>query len=368
MRQWVSCLAFGLVLGLGGAILAMSPAGFAIEERLGLSWLFQIRGPIEPPPQVAVIAIDTASAHTLDLPSHPRDWPRSLHGRLLDALGKRGATTVVFDLHFQRPQPPEEDQAFASALTKYRHGILFEAIEQQHWAGRPSDAFEAVRLHLLRQPLPMLADAAAGVAPFPLPKSSSDVIHFWAFFPELGNRPTLPVVALQTFALAVDPFGRALFERVADQFVAMTPMERADPLAYSKANEITAAIRDAFADPNRRQALWEEALRSAASASIPASTGASADAATIETLRRALIALYSGPNRYYLNFYGPPGTIRHIPYASLLSAPTAAGGTVESGDIGDLSNTVVFVAFPSSASRARRTGFPPSSPTITASI
>ena len=33
-------------------------------------------------------------------------------------------------------------------------------------------------------------------------------------------------------------------------------------------------------------------------------------------LLAALAALYAGPDHYYINFYGPPGTIRTIPYQS----------------------------------------------------
>ena len=41
-------------------------------------------------------------------------------------------------------------------------------------------------------------------------------------------------------------------------------------------------------------------------------------------LLAALAALYAGPDDYYINFYGPPGTIRTIPYECLLRARTAA--------------------------------------------
>ena len=37
----------------------------------------------------------------------------------------------------------------------------------------------------------------------------------------------------------------------------------------------------------------------------------------------ALAALYAGPDCYYINFYGPPGTIRTIPYESFVEAGMA---------------------------------------------
>ena len=57
---------------------------------------------------------------------------------------------------------------------------------------------------------------------------------------------------------------------------------------------------------------------------------------TTSQLLVALAALYAGPDSYYINFYGPPGTIRYIPYESLLKA----NGTV--GD-DDLTNAMIFV-------------------------
>jgi adenylate cyclase len=57
---------------------------------------------------------------------------------------------------------------------------------------------------------------------------------------------------------------------------------------------------------------------------------------TARQLVTALAALYAGPDDYFINFYGPPGTIRYIPYESLLRGDGNAAGK-------DLSNTMVFV-------------------------
>lgn len=78
-------------------------------------------------------------------------------------------------------------------------------------------------------------------------------------------------------------------------------------------------------------------MRSSSSGSDKRSTGRMvARPDTTSQLLVALAALYAGPDSYYINFYGPPGTIRYIPYKSLLKA----NGTV--GD-DDLTNAMIFV-------------------------
>ena len=49
-------------------------------------------------------------------------------------------------------------------------------------------------------PFPGLAEAAAGLATFPLPKEGASVHQFWVFKESTDNAPTLPAVALQLHA------------------------------------------------------------------------------------------------------------------------------------------------------------------------
>jgi adenylate cyclase len=67
-------------------------------------------------------------------------------------------------------------------------------------------------------------------------------------------------------------------------------------------------------------------------------------------LLRALVALYAGPRDRYLNFYGPPGTIRTVPYSKLVE-PAPPQGFVAVGlknavdGVPDLRDRVVFVGY-----------------------
>ena len=40
----------------------------------------------------------------LNLPIRTRDWPRSIHARLIQRLVEQGATAIAFDVDFARPQ------------------------------------------------------------------------------------------------------------------------------------------------------------------------------------------------------------------------------------------------------------------------
>ena len=77
MRRWMKGLIVGVVVGGLGALFGVTNLGAEFEKHVGLTWMFKIRGPIEAPPNVAVIAINEHTAAKLDLPPLPRDWPRS---------------------------------------------------------------------------------------------------------------------------------------------------------------------------------------------------------------------------------------------------------------------------------------------------
>ena len=109
----------------------------------------------------------------------------------------------MFDLAFDQPREPSEDAALAKAIAEAGHVVLFEMLTSDR---QPiTDAAGVVRGVLareqLRPPLPAFAEAAAGLAPFPLPKVPNRVSQFWLFRPGAEGGPTLPVVALQLYAL-----------------------------------------------------------------------------------------------------------------------------------------------------------------------
>src|SRR6185312_8183624 len=58
-------------------------------------------------------------------------------------------------------------------------------------------------------------------------------------------------------------------------------------------------------------------------------------------LLEALAALYGGPDDYYINFYGPPGTIRTVPYEAIAGDHDKG----RSDKTRDLENHMVFVGY-----------------------
>jgi adenylate cyclase len=84
-------------------------------------------------------------------------------------------------------------------------------------------------------------------------------------------------------------------------------------------------------DPQLREKIWRIADQSEA---VPEDGAA-------RPLIRALAALYDGPSNRYLNLYGPPGTIRTIPYHELV------GNDGQDADqpVPDLNGKVLFVGY-----------------------
>ena len=66
IRRWLKGLLAGLFVALVGVGLAISPRGTGLEQRVGLSWLFDRRGPVEPPAEVAVVAMDSRTGTDID--------------------------------------------------------------------------------------------------------------------------------------------------------------------------------------------------------------------------------------------------------------------------------------------------------------
>lgn len=346
MRRWAWVALFGTILGLGGAVVALTPAGLRLEQTVGLTALYRLRGPVAPPPQVAIVSIDEASAVHLGLPLMPRDWPRSVHGRLIDRLVAKGAVVIAFDLAFERAQPLAEDLAFARAIADSRRVILFEAIERRNLAPHGVEPATAVWLELLRRPLPVFANAAAGLAPFPLPKVPGPVQQFLAFLPQSGERPTLPVVTLQAYAARLDPVWDAAFATLAERFVGNTSPRTVAPAALGDDATMAMSFRHAFAaGGNLARRLHADVTM----APLPPTRGPGGPAPS--ELRAAMLALYQGPSHLHLNFYGPPGTIRHIPYHALLADPQGVDPA------GSLSGVAVFVGYSELAKPSKLDGF-----------
>ncbi|MEI9476800.1 MAG: CHASE2 domain-containing protein, partial [Deltaproteobacteria bacterium] len=85
-----------------------------------------IRGSTSPPTEIVIVGIDEESFSMMKL---PWPWPRSIHGKLIRALGKAGVRGIVMDIIFSNPSAPKEDKAMAEAITEHRNVVLAADIE-----------------------------------------------------------------------------------------------------------------------------------------------------------------------------------------------------------------------------------------------
>ena len=251
----------------------------------------------------------------------------------LDALVKRNVDVVAFDLAFTRRQAEAEDEAFAAAIARAGRVLLLETIERQRKAVDVGggDAAGDFFVETIWQPLPVLAEAAQGVA-----AERAGTAQSLLGFPRRIGGSGQPagacpagagVAPRRRLALVLRPIGR--------RTPGVTDAATAGPAGpFPVAQRIDEGARLLRQQVNAARGLGDLLSSVSANGAVPQELGS-----TERLLRRALLALYAGPDAYYLNFYGPPGTIRHIPYAQLLKPYAALADDL------DLAGTVVFVGY-----------------------
>ncbi|MGB5260338.1 MAG: adenylate/guanylate cyclase domain-containing protein, partial [Gammaproteobacteria bacterium] len=333
MSHRVKGLLLGVCVGLFGAILGLTPPGINFEKHVGLDWLFNVRGAIEPPPEVAVIAINERDIAGLGLPKLPRDWPRFIHGLLIEQLVARGASVIVFDMDFQRAKSAEHDAEFARAVADAERVVLFERLDgkRQPIYDMNNQQTGTIWVEELVPPIPMLAEAAKALAPFPVPKVQVNVYQYWPFKPSAANAATLPATALQVHALPVQQRWMEVLERAGATGIQDLPRTASGVGRAAAVNQLMMTLRSAFTNDPALGARIRKLL--AGNGVQPALT------ADERRLITALTGLYAGSDNRYLNFYGPPGSIPNIPYNAVMGS---AASRVSPAAL-DLAGKVVFV-------------------------
>jgi adenylate cyclase len=301
----------GLMTGIVGLVAGLAPFGLFLEENVGLDLLFHLRGPREVPPEVLIVTVDKASSDLLDLPNDLRKWPRSLHARLTDVLSKNGAAVIVFDIFFEEPRPPPEDDRFAESIRNARNTILCERLQTEKTSLKDAGGgvVADIGISKLVLPVPSLARSAVGLAPFPLPKVPVKVSKSWTFKTGAGDTPTLPVVALQFFAMPVyDEFLRML-ENANPPCVGKIPRDKTAAVAPGGVEKVIHAVRGVFENGS---GCAEKMLAGLEGARNLPEDGKG------RRMLLSLIRMYQSGNYQYLNFYGPPRTIPTIRYDQAL--------------------------------------------------
>jgi len=305
MAKWFKQLLLGSFIGLFGVLVYLLPFGLELEEKFGLNLLFHLRGAITAPADVIVVAIDQPSATQLDLPITPRLWPRDLHASLIEKLTEAGARVIIFDLIFDTPSViPENDKKLAHAIEAAGNIVLIERLVYRDTGLFLDDEQKQNRLFEEGPAplLPIIADATEARAPFPLPKAER-VNDYWTFKASAGDIPTAPVIALQIFTLPIyDDFVR-LLHTVDPKITAQLPPHSKD----IDIEDLILTLRHIFTNrPQITQKIQAELNRD------------SNMSLTEKKMVISLLNLYSGHEKNYLNFYGPPRSITTVPYYQVL--------------------------------------------------
>ena len=324
-------LAIGFVVAAVGLALISIPLGTTFERTFGLDWLFKMRGAVAPPPQVAVLGINGRTGRALDLPRLPRDWPRTVHARFLVRLIQQNAAAIVFDFDFSRAKSNDEDAAFANMITQAKRVVLFEWLAGRRERLVSADGKDAgwTWVEEKQPPAPMLAQAARALGPFPLPKLDQAVFEFWTFKSSAGDAPTTAAIALQLNALRAYDQWRSVLKAAGAPGIQDLPASADEISGAETVRQFMLKLRHAFQDDPGLLQRVEDVLAGMDSKQLDPSA---------RELLSALAALYSGPDHQFINFYGPAGTIRTIPYEAALADDAAK-------QLGDLAGHVVFAGY-----------------------
>ncbi len=312
---------FALLLIAVGLLAYALPDGFDLEENVALDFLFNQRPQAVPPNNVMLVSIDKTAAQQLGLANDPSIWPRELHARLIDRLAAAGVEVIVFDVFFHHPKTSEHDARLAQAMREAGNVVIFARLQREKQTLEGGGEYN---LESLLLPLPIFQQAAVASAPFALPKVPIKVNQFWTFHTSAGGHPSMPTVALELYAVQDHASLFKILAGVAPQQAAALQASLGD-LAQG---ERIVQIRTFFKQQTAITQALLEILRE--------SPGQITDS-EINRRLQALLAMYLGPERRYLNFYGPPRSIPTWSYGEVLSA------TAE--QLVSFKDKVVFVGF-----------------------
>jgi adenylate cyclase len=313
-------LVLGLAIGCIGAVIGRLPSVLRVDEMVGLGTLYALSGPPALPEEVAVVAISHSTYDELGVSDELDEWPRYWHARLIERLRAAAPAVILFDVSFTEPRDPADDAALAAAISAAGNVILLERTSPVRTADGRNAAAAGIVLERREPPLPVLREAALGTAPFTLPSVPIRLSQFWIFDRTGANVPNLPALALHAYASFMLPDARKWLDPRADNAIAAADARATDRVSLDRTSR---ALRDAFvANALSPQALSDQILGDA----------------RVQSVVDALTAMYAGPPSGYLRYYGPPGTLKTIPYENVVAGETRS--TQESVDV---AGKVVFV-------------------------
>ncbi|MEF9475974.1 MAG: adenylate/guanylate cyclase domain-containing protein, partial [Candidatus Mariimomonas ferrooxydans] len=338
----VKAIVFGVLIGIAGLIVSPFHFMLEIEENIGLGLLFKLRGAKQAPSDAVIVSIDKESSEKLNLPDNPDKWPRSLHARLTETLMREGARVVAFDVHFIEPRSREDDLLFAEAMRKADNVVLTEPVKLKEVSLPGGSGSHALSHNIVKvvQPIDLFSRSALATAPFTLPRIPFKVGQYWTFETNAGDAPSMPIVALQLFAMEIYEEFIHLLEKASPDQTGKLPRSADSVMKTRGVKKLMKDIREIFvSEPKIAEKMMEE---------LSTSETFSGNMKK-KRLITSLIKMYGGAGTRFINYYGPPGTISTIPfYQALQLSEKAAGDKTR-----DLKGKAVFVGL-SEVLRAER--------------
>ena len=308
-----------------------------MEEDTGLGLLFAMRGERTPPEEVIVVSIDLSSSRYFKLPNLTSKWPRKLHALLLDRLRQAGARVILFDVHFRYPREKEQDEALARAIRQSGNVVLFAFLKKQ--VLNTVDQFGRVSSLVIDEliaPVASFARGAAAIVPNPLPKVPVKVSQFWKFIPEAGDSPTLPSTGFQLYVLGDLPAFMRLVEKSLGYLPLQYEIKPEEILSQKKIVSLMKKIHQLFAShPELKKDVKQR-------------IDATAFSAREKKKFYRLLSLYSGEASQYINYYGPPRSIKTIPVYKVMDSDDS---------LAQLKDKLVFVGFSERRQWEQQDGF-----------
>jgi len=335
---------FGLLVAVIGVVVSFTDVAHEVEENSGLGLLFHLRGFKPPPSEVLIVSIDRESSERLSLPDNPDRWPRSVQARLVDILAKEGASVIVFDLYFIDPRSATEDGLLAEAIRSAHNVVLAEPLKARDIPASNLAGISTAEHRVVEtvKPIAPIARAAFASAPFVLPRLPVKVNQYWAFQTAAGDLPTFPVVAFQLYALPAYEEFLGLLKKVKPMAVqGLRPSSAA--FEAGGAIKLIREIRSIFeGEPSLTARMSAELQRSGLAERDPSKSA----------LVKSLIGMYGGEDHRYLNYYGPPRTLRTVPLHQVLQAGELSGASAI-----DFKGKAVFVGLSEIALTEKKDSF-----------
>ncbi len=288
-------------IGFLGSLFSLTPWGENLEEA-GLDWFYKIRGPQQPPKDVAIISIDKLSADVLRLPDDPEKWPRSYYAELIRKLNQQTPAIIAFNINFAEPRDTQNDQILAEAMASKQNVVLSNYLERRSiFVNRKSrSSIPNMISEKVVYPIPLLENAALDVCPFPLPKTSSSVKQFWVNKASAGGTLTFPSCIFHNYIL------KKTFPELPKLLIKANPDLS---ILFAEAVSNTRLVQKIYHQFNNDQSFLDRFQSMLEQSSFSPEN---------KHLLQSWLNFHNSGDSLYFNHYGRAGTITTIPFYQAL--------------------------------------------------